>query len=476
MPQPPPLPERKVYTVSRLNREVGAALRTRFPLLWVEGEISNLARPRSGHLYFTLKDAEAQLRCAMFRGRNLLLDFAPRDGMQVLVRGRVGLYETRGEFQLTVEHMEEAGAGALQRAFEALKRRLAQEGLFDTERKRALPGFVSRLGVITSPSGAAIRDILSVLRRRFPALPVLIYPVPVQGEGAAQAIARAVETANRRGECDLLLLARGGGSLEDLWAFNEEVVARAIAASRIPVVTGIGHEIDFTIADFAADRRAPTPSAAAELISQEKGQLSGRLGQISEALAKALRRRVQEHRQRVEWLSARLQQQHPLQGIRQQQQRLDDLEQRLRVALRLILRSKAMHLNALGSSLAHHSPAVRLAQIAGRYRQLGQELQVAMGACLQRSARALEGAARTLDAVSPLATLHRGYAIVTRDRDQALVRSHRDVDMGEAVHIRLARDQLGARITDLETDPDATGDAAGPGPPSGPPRHHPAGP
>jgi exodeoxyribonuclease VII large subunit len=476
MPQTTPPLERKVYTVSRLNREVGALLRTRFPSLWVEGEISNLACPRSGHLYFTLKDPEAQLRCAMFRGRNRLLDFSPRDGMQVLVRGRVGLYETRGEFQLTVEHMEEAGAGALQRAFDALKRRLAQEGLFDTERKRALPGFVSRLGVITSPSGAAIRDICSVLRRRFPALPVLIYAVPVQGEGAAQAITQALQTANRRAECDLLLLARGGGSLEDLWAFNEEIVARAVAASRIPVVTGIGHEIDFTIADFVADRRAPTPSAAAEFISQEAGQLLARLGQISETLAKALRRRAQEYAQRLVWLGARLEQQHPLQGIQRRQQHVDDLEQRLRVALRLILRSKAMHLNALGSSLARHSPAVRLAQIAGRYRQLGHELQVAMGACLDRSARALEGAARTLDAVSPLATLRRGYAIVTRDRDQALVRSHRDVDEGEAVHVRLARDRLGARITGWETGPDPTDSAAAPDPPSGPPRHRRAGP
>ncbi len=476
MSQTTPTIERRVYTVSRLNREVGALLRGAFPLLWVEGEISNLARPRSGHLYFTLKDAEAQLRCAMFRGRNILLDFAPRDGMQVLARGRVGLYETRGEFQLTVEHMEEAGAGALQRAFEALKRRLAQEGLFAEGRKRPLPGFVSRLGVITSPSGAAIRDIMSVLRRRFPALPVLIYPVPVQGEGAAQAIARAIETANRRGECDLLLLARGGGSLEDLWAFNEEVVARAIAASRIPVVTGIGHEIDFTIADLVADRRAPTPSAAAELISQEKGQLLARLAQIDETLEGMARRRMQESTQRLAWLDARLAQRHPLQRIQQQQQRLDELEQRLRIAQRLVLRSKAMRLSALGSSLARHSPAVRLAQIAGRYRQLGHELQVAMGACLQRSARALEGAARTLDAVSPLATLQRGYAIVTRDRDQALVRSRDDVAPGEAVHIRLARDRLGARISDLGSPPDATDDAAGPGPPNGPSRHHPAGP
>lgn len=264
------IPNREVFTVSQLNDEVRALLENQFPLIWVEGEISNLARPASGHLYFSLKDDAAQVRCAMFKMRNRLLDFQPENGQQVLLRTRVSLYPARGEFQLIVEHMEAAGDGALRRQFELLKRRLSEEGLFDPESKLPLPMVPERLGVITSPTGAAIRDILSVLKRRFPGIPVLIYPVPVQGAEAPAAIVKALRTAAARHECDLLIMARGGGSLEDLWAFNDEAVARAMHACPIPIVSGIGHEIDFTIADFVADQRAPTPSAAAELVSPGK--------------------------------------------------------------------------------------------------------------------------------------------------------------------------------------------------------------
>src|SRR5579871_6168918 len=259
-------PERKVISVSDLNRAARGLLEGGFPLLWVEGEISNLARPASGHLYFSLKDSQAQVRCALFRNRNLLLRFKPADGMHVLVRGRVSLYEPRGDYQFIAEHMEEAGHGALQRAFEELKQKLTAEGLFDAARKRPLPAAPRSIGVITSPSGAALRDILSVIRRRYPLARVVLYPVPVQGEGSGAKIAAMLRTASERADAEVLILARGGGSLEDLWAFNEENVARAIRASRIPVVSGVGHETDFTIADFAADLRAATPSAAAELI------------------------------------------------------------------------------------------------------------------------------------------------------------------------------------------------------------------
>ena len=443
---------REVYSVSRLNREVRLLLSSSFPLLWVEGELSNLARPKSGHLYFTLKDNDAQVRCAMFRNRNLHLDFAPEDGMQVLVRAQVCLYEARGEFQLSVEHMEQAGSGALQRAFERLKQKLAAEGLFDPERKQDLPNFPNRLGVITSPTGAAIRDILSVLGRRFPALPVLIYPVPVQGEHAAEAIAAALHRADRREDCDVLILARGGGSLEDLWGFNEEIVARAIASCHIPVVTGIGHEIDYTIADFAADHRAPTPSVAAELISPDQLKLNTILDQTLQDSKRLLIKRIDSLKQRLAWLSGRLQQRHPSQEIQQHYLRLDDLERRLNLALRLGLKSNLQRVSELAHRLQRHSPAAQLAQVRGRHTQLNHRLITAIQHRLIDNRRRFEILTQTLNAVSPLSILERGYAIVSRDSDHRVVHSQADVDMGSAVHIRLARDSLSAIITGWETN------------------------
>ena len=265
-------PAREVYTVSSLNREARRVIEDRLGVVWVEGEISGLARPSSGHLYWRMKDESAQIRCAMFRQRNRMLNFRPDDGQHVLARGRVSIYEPRGEYQLVVEYLEEVGEGLLRRRFEELKRKLAAEGLFDAQRKLEKPELPRRIGVVTSPSGAAVRDIVTVLARRFPAIPVLIYPTAVQGAGAAAEIASALELADRRSECDLLILARGGGSLEDLWSFNEEVVARAMAAVSIPIISGVGHEIDFTIADFVADIRAPTPSGAAELAVPDQTQ------------------------------------------------------------------------------------------------------------------------------------------------------------------------------------------------------------
>ena len=268
---------RDIYSVSRLNREVRALIENNFPSVWVQGEISNLARPASGHIYFSLKDENAQVRCAMFRNSNRLLKFKPTDGMQVLVRASAGLYENRGDYQLIVDHMEEAGAGLLQRRFEELKTKLAQEGLFDTEHKQDIPSFPDRIGIITSPSGAAVRDVLSVLNRRFPGIPVLIYPIPVQGDDAPPQIVRMINKACQHNDCDVLILTRGGGSLEDLWAFNDERVARAVFDCQIPLVCGVGHEIDFTIADFVADVRAPTPSAAAELVSPDRLEWTNRV-------------------------------------------------------------------------------------------------------------------------------------------------------------------------------------------------------
>ena len=393
--------QRTVYSVSRLNREVRALLESGIGQLWVEGEISNLSRPGSGHWYFSLKDRNAQLRCAMFRARNTRAQFTPAEGQLVLARGRVSLYEPRGDYQLLVEQLEDAGLGALQRAFEELKARLAAEGLFAPERKRSLPACPRRIGVITSPTGAAIRDILHILARRFPATAVLIYAVPVQGAAAAPAIVAALDLACARADCDVLILARGGGSLEDLWAFNDERVARAIYRAGIPVVTGIGHEIDFTIADFAADVRAPTPSGAAELVVPDAGAWRQRLVQLQERFAAAMRRTLQGERARLEGLRRRLQNSHPGARLRAASQRLDELEGRLQFALQARLASDASRLQAL---------------------------------------------ARALQAVSPLATLERGFAVITRSADGALVTDAQQLAVGERFDARLARGQLHAAV------------------------------
>jgi exodeoxyribonuclease VII large subunit len=438
---------REIYSVSRLNREARLLLSMSFPLLWVEGEISNLSAPASGHLYFTLKDDAACVRCAMFKSQNLYLRFRPQPGMSVLVRARVSLYEPRGEFQLTVEHMEEAGHGALQRAFEALKQKLAAEGLFEPGRRKALPKFPRRLGVVTSPLGAAIRDILSVLRRRLPTLPVLIYPVPVQGEAAAPAIADALAGASRRGECDVLIIARGGGSLEDLWAFNTEMVARAIAACQIPVVSGVGHEIDFTIADLAADYRAATPTAAAELVSPDKTELLSRLDQVERYLRQCEHRWREAHARKLDWLSRRLDLQHPRQRLQRLSQHMDDLEQRLRLATRYMLRRCAERLSELDTRARHCSPRVRLAQTTARWEHVAQCLDAEIRRSVDARRQRIDNITRTLHTLSPLATLDRGYAIVNRASDSLVLRDSKTISVGEAVRIRLARGQLSAEVT-----------------------------
>jgi exodeoxyribonuclease VII large subunit len=380
-------------------------LERNMPALWIEGELSNFAAPSSGHWYFSLKDANAQVRCAMFRQRNQLSLCKPRDGLHVLARVRVSLYEPRGEYQLLVDHLEEAGEGALRRRFEALKARLHQEGLFANERKRPLPTLPRRIGVITSPTGAAIRDILHVLRRRFCAVPVLLYPVPVQGAGAAGQIASMIRLASARAECDVLVLARGGGSLEDLWPFNEEAVARALFDCRIPTVCGIGHEVDFTIADFVADVRAPTPSVAAELVAPNGQEWLDRLALLARRSTQCMQRLLQDRRARHEWLARRLGQAHPGVRLRHQAQRVDDFEQRFR--------------RAILSTLTRASGRLHTAQ-------------------------------RQLMALSPLATLERGYAIVTRSDDGVLLRSSEQVAPGTRIEARLSQGRVRARVEDKD--------------------------
>ena len=435
-------PNRDIFSVSRLVRETKAVLEGSFPLLWLEGEISNFSRPTSGHMYFSLKDEAAQVRCAMFRGKNMRLRFKPKNGMQVLVRVRLTLYEARGDFQIIIEHMEEAGQGALQRAFEALKSRLGQEGLFDIRLKKAIPALPKKIGVITSPTGAAIRDVLSVLKRRFPAIPVLIYPVPVQGETAANQIAAMIKLADKRKDCDVLLLTRGGGTLEDLWAFNEEVVARAIHACKTPLISAVGHEVDFSIADFVADQRAATPSAAAELISPDQHDIQQQLSKHLSRLQGQARSLLQQSQQGLDWLQKRLQQQHPGQKLQIKAQRVDELELRLERIVRNSIDRKAYALTQLNSRLQRHAPLQQLNQLKMRQQRLQQRLQHAWQQIMANKQQRLAMTSRTLNNVSPLATLQRGYAIVQDVANKQVFSDARQLNRGDKISARLAKGSL----------------------------------
>ena len=448
-PAPPPVETRDIYTPARLNREARTLLERGLPALWIEGEISNLSRPSSGHWYFSLKDHSAQLRCAMFRQRNVLAKFTPRDGAHVLARGRVSLYEQRGDYQFIAEYMEEAGEGALRQRFEVLKVKLAAQGMFAIERKRPLPRLPRRIGVVTSPSGAAIRDILQILRRRFCSIPVLIYPTHVQGGAAAGQVAATIRLASRRAECDVLIVARGGGSLEDLWAFNEEVVARAIYQSTIPVVAGIGHEVDFTIADFVADVRAPTPSGAAELVVPDCNEWLRHLALLARRVRGGFDRKLKVHRDRVTWLQKRLAQLHPGVELRQRAQRLDEMEQRLTRSLRSAVGHRRASLTQLTAQMRQHSPAVRVREARRRLEIADATIKVAVRRALQAMTNRFAVAARTLDAVSPLATLQRGYAIVT-DVAGHVVTDTQTVKPGDVVDARLARGSLRARVEQIK--------------------------
>ena len=440
-------PVRDVYSVTRVNREVRVLLERGLGVLWVEGELSNFSQPSSGHWYFSLKDRDAQLRCAMFRMKNSLVGFTPRAGAQVLVRGRISVYEARGEYQLIVEHLEEAGIGALRREFERLKAKLAAEGLFALECKRSLPRFPQRIGVITSPSGAALRDILHILARRYPPARVLIYPAAVQGAAAVPALVAALQTASARAECEVLILARGGGSLEDLWAFNDERVARAIRACRLPVVSGVGHEIDFTIADLAADARAPTPSGAAELVVPDRNACLEVLARTALRLDAGMRRELRANGARFEGTERRLQLAHPGVRLQQQMQRLDDLAQRLSGAARAGLHRDQMRVAQSITRLVRRSPDRVVREYRARHQGVEARLDHAAKECLSRAQHRLALAQRALNTVSPLATLTRGFAIVTRAASGALLTDAAAVPAGEEIEARLARGSLRARVT-----------------------------
>jgi exodeoxyribonuclease VII large subunit len=432
-----------VVTVGELNRSARALLEQTFPLLWVRGEISNLRRYDSGHWYFVLKDVDAQARCVMFRHRNAYLDWQPKDGTLVEVRALVTLYEARGDYQLNVETMRRAGQGALHEAFERLKAKLEREGLFDPARKRPLPAFPRRVGIVTSPAAAALRDVVTTLRRRLPSLPVVLYPTPVQGEGAAEKIAAALAAAGARGECDVLILCRGGGSIEDLWAFNEEVVARAVAAAPVPVVVGVGHETDFTIADFVADRRAPTPTAAAELVSPERRELLERIAAIRARLARALTRRLEARMQRVDFLARRLT--HPGRRIELQQRRLEELARRLRAAGARNAHARALRVTNAAARLAAARPS--LSALQERHSALAQRLVRAMSAGLARARQNTERLARHLQHLDPQRVLERGYSIA-RTAEGEVVRSSAQIAAGDELRLAFAAGWARTRVSE----------------------------
>ncbi len=435
-------------SVSQLNRSVRTLLESHFDWVWVEGEISNFACPSSGHWYFSLKDDGAQVRCAMFRNRNSRLRFRPDNGEQVRLRARVSLYEGRGEFQLVVEFMEPAGAGALQARFEALRDRLLAEGLLDAARKRPLPADIRHLAVITSATGAAIHDILTVMRRRCPLIRVSLLPVAVQGRDAIEEIAVAIERANRwqhEGQChfDALLIGRGGGSLEDLWAFNEERVVRAIAASELPTVCAVGHETDISIADLAADQRAATPSAAAELLSPDQSVWLRQLQLQAAELEKIVRRRLERIGRELGHLRARLK--HPGTAIRERAQRLDDIEQRLHRAWRLRLSQYADRLDSLSAALRQRSPAARIRTHRETVSVTQARLQQAARRRVQDRSAQLRELAQLLNTLSPLATMQRGYAIVRRP-DGAILREATAASPGDRLRTLLAEGSLEVEV------------------------------
>ena len=433
-------PPRALYTVSALTALLRLHIESAFSDIWVEGEVSNLRIPTSGHAYFTLKDANSQIRAVLFRSAGRALRFALQDGIHLVCRGRVSVYEPRGDYQVIVEHAEPKGMGALQLAFEQLKQRLAAEGLFDQARKRPLPFLPSRIGVVTSPTGAAIRDIVQVARKRFPAIEIVLNPVAVQGDSAAGEIARAIAELNELGGFDVLIVGRGGGSLEDLWPFNEEIVARAIAASRIPVVSAVGHEIDYTIADFVADVRAPTPSAAAELVVRDRQDLLGQVKSLRERTLQAMRADLRDRRARVEAEQRGLL--DPTALVARAIQRRDDLEMRLRLAQANRLGGVRAAVEALRQDALLRSPIQRIQRGLTMLPHLRTRLQQRMRVALELWRRSLQEAVGAIHALSPLAILARGYSITRRWPDLTILRAASDAVPGEAVHVRLASGEL----------------------------------
>lgn len=437
-----------IYTVSRLASEVRFLLEDTFATIWVEGEISNFAAPNSGHWYFSLKDTSAQVRCAMFRASQRKLAFVPKDGMHVLLKARVSLYENRGEFQLIAEHLEERGEGKLRRAFELLKKKLEAAGLFDPAHKKIFPLYPKQIGIITSATGAAIRDILTVLKRRYTHAPIIIYPTLVQGEQAAAHIVKALQIANARNECDVLILARGGGSLEDLWPFNEETVAHAIFQSNLPVISGVGHEVDFTIADFVADKRAATPSAAAEIVTPDQSELLQLLLRQKQQAQRLTLRKLNDSKQIIIWMQKHLSQQHPKRRLNEKMQHLDVCELTLVQKQTRIITNLQNKLKNQAMTLHRLTPISQIHQLRNQLNLAQQKLHHSLTTSLKKQQNILANTAAKLNALSPLNTLKRGYAIVTGENEKVLYDADH-VKIGEHIQVRLLEGSLGCRVEEI---------------------------
>ena len=441
---------RSILTVSQLTAEIKTLLERSFDHVWVEGEISNLRLPGSGHLYFTLKDDKAQIRAVMFRLQNRLLKFLPKDGLQVVACGRVTVYEPRGDYQLVLDYLEPKGLGALQLAFEQLKEKLAAEGLFDPARKRPIPHLPQRIGVVTSPTGAAIRDILRIIDRRFANVHILLCPVRVQGQGAAQEIARAIQALNELPDLDVMIVGRGGGSLEDLWAFNEEIVARAIFSSRVPVISAVGHEVDFTIADFVADLRASTPSAAAELVVRNKIELAQNLRNLERALQQSFRGMLDLQQERFGSLRERLA--DPRRRLSDQRIRLDDLSARLAYSLQQGLRRRQDRFRLHQGGLLLLNPAKRLEEYSQKFAQVMRRLSVSVQQEIRISRQKVEGVMGKLFTLSPLAVLERGYSITRVLPSREIVRGADDLKVNSLVNVRVHRGEFSARVEEISSE------------------------
>jgi len=439
--------EKTILTISRLTALLRGVLEENFEQVWVQGEVSNLSFPSSGHIYFTLKDSGAQLRCVMFKGAAKNLKFRPGDGSALIARGRISVYDQRGEYQLICEYLEPAGVGALQLAFMQLKERLAREGLFDEEHKRPLPTFPRRVGVVTSATGAAIHDILNVLKRRFAALEILLYPVRVQGEGAAGEIAHAIDDMNRLGLADVLIVGRGGGSLEDLWAFNEELVARAIYRSRIPIISAVGHETDWTICDFAADLRAPTPSAAAELVIASSIELRSRLEALEHRLRLGIESRLASMESRIDALRRSLH--DPGSMLGHLAQRVDDLTGRLYLALQNHVARNRAQLDRLQAGLLHSNPAGTVESLRQRLTLLGVRCERVLTGKIEGMKHEFVAATSRLEVLSPLRTLSRGYAIASSISGAVLTDSDQ-LAVGERLKLQLHHGSAHCRVEELE--------------------------
>ncbi|MDO6562819.1 exodeoxyribonuclease VII large subunit [Amphritea sp. 1_MG-2023] len=433
-------------SVTELNRQVKSLLESSFLTIHVEGELSNVVKASSGHWYFTLKDRDAQVRCAMFRNRNQYLKYKAKNGDKVVVRAKVSLYPGRGDYQLICDYMEESGVGSLQQAYEALKQKLQQQGLFDPAFKKPIPAHPQHLGIITSPTGAAVHDILTVLKRRFPSLPITLFPTTVQGADAAAQIADAIRLANHDGRCDVLIVGRGGGSLEDLWPFNEEIVAHSIFHSEIPIISAVGHEVDVSIADFVADLRAATPSAAAELISPDQQQLLRQLQQLQQRLTQAWMRSLQQRQQQLQWTRTRLR--HPGDKLKEQAQKLDDLELRMQRAIRLQLERQKQQFNQWQQRYQRCSPLPHIAAGQQRKDELQHRLTTLMQGLLKQHKLQLSGLAATLNSVSPLATLDRGYAIV-QDENGSVIQDIDHIVKDRSVETRLSNGRFRSTVTQI---------------------------